>query len=74
MTAHQEITRFSAIEGKKWNHPAMSDGLLLIRNMEAMAAFDYASRLLSLAVLGRLLSVPSDLPFSVTDSALQLSR
>ena len=39
-TAHQEITRFPAIEGKTWNHPAMSDGILLIRNIEEMAAFD----------------------------------
>jgi outer membrane protein assembly factor BamB len=38
--AHQEITRFPAIEGKTWNHPAMSDGILLIRNIEEMAAFN----------------------------------
>lgn len=38
--AHQEITRLPAIEGKTWNHPAMSDGILLIRNIEEMAAFD----------------------------------
>jgi outer membrane protein assembly factor BamB len=38
--AHQEISRFPAIEGKTWNHPAMSDGILLIRNIEEMAAFD----------------------------------
>ena len=38
--AHQEITRFPAIEGKTWNHPAMSEGILLIRNIEEMAAFD----------------------------------
>jgi outer membrane protein assembly factor BamB len=38
--AHQEITRFPAIEGKTWNHPALSDGILLIRNIEEMAAFN----------------------------------
>jgi outer membrane protein assembly factor BamB len=38
--SHQEITRFPAIDGKTWNHPAMSDGILLIRNIEEMAAFD----------------------------------
>ena len=42
--AHQEITRFPAIEGKTWNHPAMSDGILLIRNIEEMAAFDLTNR------------------------------
>ena len=39
-TAHQEVARFPAIEGKTWNHLAMSDGILLIRNTEEMAAFD----------------------------------
>jgi outer membrane protein assembly factor BamB len=38
--AHQEIARFPAIEGTTWNHPAMSDGILLIRNSGEMAAFD----------------------------------
>lgn len=38
--SYQEITRFPAIEGKTWNHPAISDGILLIRNTEEMAAFD----------------------------------
>jgi outer membrane protein assembly factor BamB len=38
--SHQEVTRFPAIDGKTWNHPAMSDGILLIRNIEEMAAYD----------------------------------
>lgn len=38
--SHQEVVRFAAIEGQTWNHPAMVDGILLIRNMNEMAAFD----------------------------------
>ena len=38
--SHQEITRFPAISGRSWNHPAISDGILLIRNIEEMAAFN----------------------------------
>jgi outer membrane protein assembly factor BamB len=38
--AHHEIARFTALEGKSMNNPAMSDGILLIRNAEEMAAFD----------------------------------
>jgi outer membrane protein assembly factor BamB len=41
---HDERVRFPAIEGKTWNHPAMSDGLLLIRNVAQMAAFDLRPR------------------------------
>jgi outer membrane protein assembly factor BamB len=36
---HEEVARFPAIEGKTWNHPAMSDGLLLVRNLNEMAGF-----------------------------------
>lgn len=37
---YHEIVRFPAIRGKTWNHPALSDGLLLIRNNSEMACFD----------------------------------
>ena len=39
-TRHEEIVRFPVLDGKTWNHPAMSDGYLLIRNINDMAAFD----------------------------------
>ena len=38
-TSYQEFARFLAIEGKTWNHPAMSDGILLICNIEEIAAY-----------------------------------
>ena len=39
-TGHQEVTRLSAVEGRTWNHPAIADGFLLVRNGAQMAAFD----------------------------------
>ena len=40
----QELARFSAIRGRTWNHPAISEGLLLVRNSQEMACFDLVSR------------------------------
>lgn len=37
---HAEIARFHALDGRTWNHPAIADGYLLIRNTNEMAAFD----------------------------------
>jgi outer membrane protein assembly factor BamB len=37
---HEELARFSAIEGKTWNHPIIVNGRLLVRNLAEMAAFD----------------------------------
>ena len=36
---HEEVVRFSAIDGKTWNHPVISDGVLLVRNGTEMSAF-----------------------------------
>ena len=37
---HQEIAMFQVLDGRTWNHPAIVDGYLLVRNINEMAAFD----------------------------------
>jgi outer membrane protein assembly factor BamB len=39
-----ERARFTAISGKTWNYPAISDGVLLVRNEEEMAAFQIGAQ------------------------------
>jgi outer membrane protein assembly factor BamB len=39
----QEVARFNALSGKTWNIPAISDGVLLVRNEVEMAAFRIAA-------------------------------
>jgi outer membrane protein assembly factor BamB len=41
---HRELARFSAIEGRTWNIPAIDNGLLLVRNASEMACFRLGKR------------------------------
>jgi outer membrane protein assembly factor BamB len=40
---HKELGRFQGIEGKTWNHPAIAQGRLYVRNGEEMACYELGS-------------------------------
>jgi outer membrane protein assembly factor BamB len=42
--AHEGVSRFQAIKGKTWNHPAVAGGRLYVRNGEEMACYEIAGR------------------------------
>jgi outer membrane protein assembly factor BamB len=42
--AHQEVASFSALSGKTWNNPAITDGRLIVRNQTEMASYDIRPR------------------------------
>jgi outer membrane protein assembly factor BamB len=37
---YDEVARFQAIKGKTWNHPAIADGKILVRNAQETACFE----------------------------------
>ena len=41
---YTEVARFSALQGKTWNYPAIADGRLLVRNATEMAAYDISRK------------------------------
>jgi outer membrane protein assembly factor BamB len=42
--AHTELARFSSLEGRTWNTPAIAGGRLLVRNTTQMAAYNISTQ------------------------------
>ena len=42
--AHTELARFSSLEGRTWNTPALAQGRLLVRNATQMACYNIAAQ------------------------------
>ncbi|MBA3767089.1 MAG: PQQ-binding-like beta-propeller repeat protein [Acidobacteria bacterium] len=42
--AHVELARFTALEGRTWNTPAIAQGRLLVRNSTQMACYNIAAQ------------------------------
>jgi outer membrane protein assembly factor BamB len=42
--SHQELARFRAMHGRTWNHPALAEGLLIVRNEQEMVCYDLSLR------------------------------
>jgi outer membrane protein assembly factor BamB len=45
----REIARFHALDGKTWNHPAISGNRLFVRNGEEAACYDLGALPVSVA-------------------------
>jgi outer membrane protein assembly factor BamB len=41
---HTEVAKFSALEGRTWNNPAISQGRLLVRNATQMACYNLSAQ------------------------------
>jgi outer membrane protein assembly factor BamB len=51
-SAHHELARFQAINGKTWNHPAIAGGRLYVRNAEEIACYELVRSGDSIAAAG----------------------